>query len=358
MPFGQWHYPFENEDVFEKRFPADFISEAIDQTRGWFYSLLAVATLIRGQNSYQNVVCLGHIVDTNGRKMSKSLGNVIDPWSVLDAQGADALRWYLLTGGTPWSARRLSSDIIEEALRKHLLTLWNTYSFWVTYASLEDFDPTATDIPVSERSEMDRWILAELNDTVREATDSLDRFDATRGGQRIERFVDDLSNWYVRRSRRRFWRSGEDADTQAAFLTLWECLVAITQITAPYTPFIADEIYTNLMSRSPGSPASVHLTDWPEVLAEREDDELRASMALVRKLVGLGRAARTEAKIRVRQPLARALVVMPAGDARHLETLRSLVAEELNVKDVEVADRLEELVSYSVKPNFRALGPR
>jgi isoleucyl-tRNA synthetase len=358
MPFGQWHYPFENEDVFEKRFPADFISEAIDQTRGWFYSLLAVATLIRGHNSYRNVVCLGHIVDASGRKMSKSLGNVIDPWSVLNAQGADALRWYLLTGGTPWSPRRVGPEIIEDTLRKHLLTLWNTYSFWVTYASLEDFDPGAVDIPVSARSEMDRWILAELNDTVRVATDALERFDATRGGQRIERFVDDLSNWYVRRSRRRFWRSGEDADTQAAFLTLWECLVAVAQITAPYTPFIADEIYTNIMSRTEEAPASVHLTDWPETFAERDDDELRARMALVRRLVGLGRAARTDAKVRVRQPLARALVVMPSSDASRLEGLRTLVAEELNVKEVEIADRLEELVTYSVKPNFRALGPR
>jgi isoleucyl-tRNA synthetase len=358
MPFGQWHYPFENEDRFETRFPADFISEAIDQTRGWFYSLLAVATLIRGTNSYRNVVCLGHIVDATGRKMSKSLGNVIDPWSVLDAQGADALRWYLLTGGTPWSPRRLSPEIIEETLRKHLLTLWNTYSFWVTYAALEDFDPGTVSIPVSERSEMDRWILAELNDTVRETTDALDRFDATRGGQRIERFVDDLSNWYVRRSRRRFWRSGEDADTQAAFLTLWECLVTVAQITAPYTPFVADEIYTNLMSRVDDAPTSVHLSDWPETHDERNDDELRFQMALVRKLVGLGRAARTEAKVRVRQPLARALVVMPVTETGHLETLRSLVAEELNVKEIEVAERLEELVTYSVKPNFRALGPR
>ena len=220
MPFAQWHYPFENEDLFEKRFPADFISEAIDQTRGWFYSLLAIATLVRGRNSYRNVVCLGHIVDSDGRKMSKSIGNVIDPWSILDVHGADALRWYLLTGGTPWSARRLSPEIIEESLRKYLLTLWNTYSFWVTYASLEGFDPTSISIPVAERSVMDRWILAELDDTMRIVADALESFDATAGGQRLDRFVDDLSNWYVRRSRRRFWRSGEDADTRAALSVL------------------------------------------------------------------------------------------------------------------------------------------
>ncbi|MGH2807015.1 MAG: isoleucine--tRNA ligase, partial [Actinomycetota bacterium] len=222
MPFGQWHYPFENEDVFDRRFPADFISEAIDQTRGWFYSLLAVATLVRGHNSYQNVVCLGHIIDAEGRKMSKSLGNVIDPWTVVNAHGADALRWYMLSVGTPWSARRVSPDLIEEQLRKYLLTMWNTYSFLVTYASLEDFDPAAVAIPVAERSEMDRWILAELDSTVRDVTAGLENFDTAVGGKRLDRFVDDLSNWYVRRSRRRFWRSSADADTKAAFLTLWE----------------------------------------------------------------------------------------------------------------------------------------
>ncbi|HEX2051065.1 MAG TPA: isoleucine--tRNA ligase [Actinomycetota bacterium] len=358
MPFAQWHYPFENEDVFERRFPADFISEAIDQTRGWFYSLLAIATLVRGQSSYRNVVCLGLLLDGEGRKMSKSLGNIVDPWTVFDAQGADPLRWYMLTAGTPWSARRVSLDIVEEALRKYLLTLWNTYSFWVTYASLEGYEPGTSDVPVSERGEMDRWILAELYDTVRESTGALEAFDATRAGRRIERFVDDLSNWYVRRSRRRFWRSGHDADTRAAFATLWECLVAVAKLTAPFTPFVADEIYTNLTGPLDDAPPSVHLASWPEVGNDRADDGLRRRMALARKLVTLGRAARTDAKVRVRQPLRRALVVMPAADAELLSGLEPLVAEELNVKDVEVARGLEELVSYEVKPNFKALGPR
>jgi isoleucyl-tRNA synthetase len=358
MPFAQWHYPFENEDLFEKRFPADFISEAIDQTRGWFYSLLAISTLVRGTSSYKTVVCLGHIVDADGRKMSKSVGNVIDPWSVLDVQGADALRWYILTGGTPWSARRLSAEIIEESLRKFLLTLWNTYSFWVTYAELERFDPHAADIPLNERSEMDRWILAELDDTIEEVTESLEDFDATRAGKRLDRLVDDLSNWYVRRSRRRFWRSGEDQDTRAAFLTLWECLVAIAQMGAPFTPFVADELFTNLTGTDPEAKDSVHLADWPQRMKGAADDDLRRRMGLVRRLVGLGRAARTEAKVRVRQPLARALVVMPAAEAPDLEGLEGLVAEELNVKTVEVAHGLEELVTYTVKPNFKVLGPR
>jgi isoleucyl-tRNA synthetase len=358
MPFGQWHYPFEDQDVFAKRFPADFISEAIDQTRGWFYSLLAVSTLIEGTSSYRNCVCLGHIVDAEGRKMSKSLGNVIDPWKLLDTQGADALRWYLLTGGSPWSSRRLSIEIIEEYLRKYILTLWNTYAFWVTYASLESFDPTGMNVPVSERPEIDRWILAELDDTIRIATEALDRFDSTTAGKRIEKFVDDLSNWYVRRSRRRFWRSSEDADTRVAFLTLWEALTTVARLSAPFTPFVSEEIFRNLTRPEGSAPDSVHLADWPEPDDSRRDDALRGRMRLVRRLVGLGRSARTDAKTRVRQPLRRALVVIPAAESANLEGLEQLVAEELNVKSVEEIGALEELVSYTVKPNFRTLGPR
>jgi len=358
MPFAQWHYPFENEEVFERRFPAHFISEAIDQTRGWFYSLMAISTLVRGQSSYRNVVVLGLIVDEEGRKMSKSLGNVLDPWTILDSQGADALRWYLLTGGTPWSARRISEAIVRETLRRYLLTLWNTYSFWVQYALLESFDPGRESVPLSQRSALDRWILAELDDTVRLVTDSLERFDATTGGRRIDRFVDDLSNWYVRRSRRRFWRSVAEADTRGAFVTLWECLVTVAKLTAPYTPFIADELYTNLTGPDPSAPDSVHLTDWPAPDDARRDDDLRRRMVLVRRLVAVGRAARTEAGVRVRQPLQRALVVLPAADAAALDGLEGLIAEELNVRAVEPARGLEELVSYEIKPNFKALGPR
>ena len=358
MPFAQWHYPFENADVFDRRFPAHFISEGIDQTRGWFYSLLAISTLLRGQTSFRNCVVLGLLLDAEGRKMSKSLGNVLEPWSVIDVQGADAVRWYLLTGGTPWSARRLSVEIIQEALRKYLLTLWNTYSFWITYASLEGFDPTQEEIAVEQRAEMDRWVLAELDDTVREVTESLDNFDAARAGRRLDRFVDDLSNWYVRRGRRRFWRSKEDADTRAAFLTLWECLVTVAKLTAPFTPFVADEIFSNLASVDGGEPDSVHLADWPRRRAGDSDDALRGRMAAVRKLVALGRAARTEAKVRVRQPLARALLVVPASEAEDVSQLDGLVADELNVKSLEVSKGLDELVSYSVKPNFKALGPR
>jgi isoleucyl-tRNA synthetase len=357
MPFAQWHYPFENNDLFERRFPADFISEAIDQTRGWFYSLLAIATLVRGRNSYKNVVCLGHIVDAEGRKMSKSIGNVIDPWTVVSDQGADALRWYMLAGGTPWSARRISNEIIQESLRKYLLTLWNTYSFWVTYASLENFDPNAHRIPIADRHVLDRWILAELDDTVRRVTESLESFDPARAGRRLDRFVDDLSNWYVRRSRRRFWKSSAEGG-RAAFLTLWECLEHIARLTAPFTPFVADEIYVNLHATDGRADDSVHLADWPAPDGARSDDALRAGMALARKLVTLGRAARTDARVRVRQPLKRAMLVMPRGEVSRLAGLEDLVAEELNVKEVAHARGLEQLVTYSVKPNFKELGPR
>ena len=361
MPFAQWHYPFENQEVFERRYPADFISEAIDQTRGWFYSLLAIGTMLRGQSSFDNVVCLGLLVDTEGRKMSKSLGNDVDPWAPINEFGADATRWLLLTGGSPWQARRIGVHMIQESLRKYLMTLWNTYSFWVTYATLEDFDPTGLEIDVVDRSEMDRWVLAELDDTVRTVTDSLEEFDPIRSGRRIERFVDDLSNWYVRRSRRRFWNTstGDDgSDTQAAFLTLWECLSTVARLTAPFTPFIADEMYTNLTMPDDTAHDSVHLAGWPEPDDARANDELRARMALARKITTLGRSARTDAKVRVRQPLARALVVLPSSEVGRLEDLRSLVAEELNVKSVEVASGLEELVDYTLKPNFKTLGPR
>ena len=358
MPFAQWHYPFENEDVFERRFPADFISEGIDQTRGWFYSLLAVATAVRGRNSYRNVVCLGLIVDAEGRKMSKSLGNVLDPWDIVEEHGADALRWHMFTNGTPWSARRVSGEILQETLRRHVLTLWNTYSFWVMYASLESFRPAEERIPEEQRSEMDRWILAELDDTVRIVTQSLESFDTTTGGRRLERFVDDLSNWYVRRSRRRFWKSKQEADTRAALLTLWECLVTTAKLLAPYMPFLSDELYVNLTGTESSAADSVHLEDWPEPHPERRNDVLRRRMAVVRRIVTLGRAARTEAGVRVRQPLARAIVVIPRADAELARGLEDVICDELNVKALEPATALEELVSYSVKPNFKALGPR
>jgi len=358
MPFAQWGYPHQNEEIFRRRFPADFIAEALDQTRGWFYSLMAVSTLLFGQSSYREVLCLGLIVDEEGRKMSKSVGNVLDPWVVLDSQGADALRWYLFTSGSPWTNRRLGPTAVDEFLRRYLLTLWNTYSFFVTYAMLDGFDPAAGRVPVSERPELDRWVIAELHNTIREVTDALENYDALAGGRRLDAFVDDLSNWYVRRSRRRFWRSGslgesESTDKASAYATLHECLVTIARLTAPFTPFLAEAMFTNLTGAE-----SVHLDTWPTSDEALIDQGLIDRMRLARQLVALGRAARAKAKVKTRQPLPRALAVVPAAERAEVGDMARLVAEELNVKSLELVDSLEQLVHYTIKPNFRALGPR
>jgi isoleucyl-tRNA synthetase len=356
MPFAQWGYPHQGREAFERAFPADFISEAIDQTRGWFYSLLAVSTLLFDQSPYRSVVVLGHIVDRDGRKMSKSLGNVLDPFELLDRYGADPLRWFMLAGGSPWVSRRLAPEVLEEVTRSFFLTLWNTYGFFSLYAGLSGFDPAA---PASAApSALDRWILAELADTVREVTERLEAYDPAISGRRLTTFVDDLSNWYVRLSRRRFWR-GAGEDSEAAFRTLWTCLKTLSLLLAPYTPFLAERLWQGLVvSVDPGAPDSVHLADWPEPDSAADDPELRGAMAEVRRLVGLGRQARTDAKVKVRQPLARALVTVPAERRDAVVGLLDLVAAELNVKRVGFASGEDGLVAYRLVPNFRALGPR
>jgi len=346
MPAAQFHYPFENQDEFEKRFPADFICEAIDQTRGWFYSLLAVNTLVFDQTPYRNVVCLAHIVDKDGQKMSKSKGNVIDPWTILDAKGADALRWYFFSAGSPWTARRVFLEGIDESTRRFLLTLWNTYSFFVTYANLDSFDPAHA---IRSDHVLDQWVQSRLHGTMRDVTDSLENFDSLRAAQALESFVDDLSNWYVRRSRTRFWNSEQSA---AALSTLHECLVAVSLMLAPFCPFISDEIYRNLTGHD-----SVHLADWPVYDDLAIDPMLEAQMATARTLTSLGRAARTEAKVKVRQPLAKALVLVPSGEGLP-EAAAQEIADELNVKALEGITSLEGLLEYSVVPNFKRLGPR
>jgi isoleucyl-tRNA synthetase len=356
MPFAQWAYPQQGREAFERAFPADFISEAIDQTRGWFYSLLAVSTLLFDQSPYRSVVVLGHIVDRDGRKMSKSLGNVLDPFELLDRYGADPLRWFMLAGGSPWVSRRLAPEVLEEVTRSFFLTLWNTYGFFGLYAGLSGFDPTARSHAAP--SALDRWILAELADTVREVTERLEAYDPAISGRRLTTFVDDLSNWYVRLSRRRFWR-GAGEDSEAAFRTLWTCLKTLSLLLAPYTPFLAERLWQGLVvSVDPGAPDSVHLADWPEPDGAADDPELRAAMAEVRRLVGLGRQARTDAKVKVRQPLARALVTVPAERREAVAGLLDLVAAELNVKRVGFASGENGLVAYRLVPNFRALGPR
>ncbi|MGZ8582036.1 MAG: class I tRNA ligase family protein, partial [Actinomycetota bacterium] len=361
MPFAQWGYHPDlgrGIEEFERHFPADFISEAIDQTRGWFYTLMAEGVLHFDASAYRNVVCLGHIVAADGRKMSKSLGNMFDPWEALDRQGADALRWFMITNGSPWASRRIGHEVLDDVLRQFLLTLRHVHAFFVTYATADGFDPTSPAPPVADRPLLDRWVLSQLARTVGTARDGLDAYDATGAGRRIERFVDDLSNWYVRRSRRRFWNPGGEVtdDASAAFHTLYECLVTVSSLLAPFTPFIADAMWRNLAAGRAGRPESVHLGDYPEVDEAAIDDGLDAAMEAARTIVGLGRTVRTETKTRVRQPLSEAVVHLP-GSLEGLEPLLDLVADELNVHRVVFAESAGSFGRWHAKPNFRALGP-
>jgi isoleucyl-tRNA synthetase len=363
MPFAQWGYHPDlgrGVEEFEAAFPADFISEAIDQTRGWFYTLMAEGVLHFDASTYRNVVCLGHIVDEDGRKMSKSLGNVFDPWDALDRQGADALRWWMLTNGSPWEPRRIGHAILDENVRQLLLPLWNVYAFFVTYANASGWDPATSAAPTTpDRPLMDRWIASRLAGTVREAREQLEAYDATGAGRRIQALLDDLSAWYVRRCRRRFWNpSGEGgADADAAFATLHECLVTVSQLLAPFTPFVAEELWRNLAAGRDGRPDSVHLSDFPSVHEAAVDPGLNEAMAAARQLVELGRRVRVETKMRTRQPLLEA-VVHTGGRRGELDELLDVVAEELNVKRVRVADSAEAFGRWRAKVNFRVLGPR
>ena len=365
MPFAQWGYHPELGRGIERFDPdhpaADFISEAIDQTRGWFYTLMAESVLLFDATAYEAVVCLGLLVDGQGRKMSKSLGNTIDAFEVMDRQGADALRWYLLTGGSPWSPRRVSMEAFDDVVRGFLLPLWNVYAFFVTYANASGFDPSDADadVPVAERPVLDRWILSRLARTIETCNAELSRYDATSAGRRIALVLDDLSNWYVRRARRRFWDpdgSGGD-DTRAAFLTLHDCLVTLAQLLAPFTPFVSEELWRNLRAGRDGAPDSVHLSDYPVDRPDARDLELDGSMARIRAIVELGRRVRTETKVRVRQPLQEA-VVHSSDPHEPLEQLLWLVAEELNVKRVVFEDPSTRRGRWRAKPNFRVLGPR
>ncbi len=354
MPTAAIHYPFENVEKLESRFPADFICEAIDQTRGWFYSLLAVNTLVFDRAPYRNVVCLALLLDQDGQKMSKSRGNVTDPWSVLEDRGADALRWNFVSASSPWMPKRLSLESIDETTNRFLLTLWNTYAFFVTYSNLDGWAPGATpDAPDaggrSDAHVLDRWIRSRLHSTVEEVGDTLEHFDALRGAQALELFVDDLSNWYVRRSRSRFWNAN-DTDAHAV---LHECLLLVTQMLAPFCPFLSDAMYQDLSQTS----ESVHLSDWPTVDEAARDASLERDMALARQVVSLGLAARTEVRLKVRQPLARALVLLP-GATSIPESVQAEIADALNVKQLETVASLEGLLDYTVVPNFRRLGPK
>lgn len=350
MPFAQWGAPHRNQAAFEAAFPAQYICEAIDQTRGWFYSLMAEGVLLFDQPAYETVLCLGLILDADGRRMSKHLGNIVDPFELFDRHGADAVRWLMLAGGSPWVDRRLSPEALAEVVRRLLLTLWHTASFFSLYAHAAHWLPPVT-LPVGDRPLLDRWILADLQNTVAEVDAALETFDPAAAGRRIASFVDGLSNWYVRRSRRRFWRGDP-----AALTTLHECLETLVRLMAPFTPFLTDHLWQQLVvAVNPDAPDSVHLAAWPVADPQRADGELLEQMALVRRIVDAGRATRASAGLRTRQPLARAMVVAP-GFAELPAELRDLIADELNVMTVE--PQREELVDVAVKPNFRALGAR
>jgi isoleucyl-tRNA synthetase len=350
MPVAQFHYPFENQEQFNKSFPADYISEAVDQTRGWFYTLHALSTLLFQRPCFRNVICLGHIVDAQGEKMSKAKGNVVDPWKIINNQGADALRWYMLTSSPPGNVKRFSADQVTEVMRRFLSTLWNTYSFLVIYANIDHFDPSKAEIP-QDSSDLDRWIISELNQLTLQVSEALDNYDPTEAGRRIEEFVDQLSNWYVRRSRRRFWRSENDADKQAAYFTLYDCLVTLSKLLAPLTPFIAEEIYQNLVrSVYPEAEESVHLCDFPVADQSKIDNLLATDTQLAIKVCSLGRAARNKAGIKVRQPLAKVVIkTRSRGEREGLERLASQILEELNVKGMEFA---EQEVDLTTKPGY------
>jgi isoleucyl-tRNA synthetase len=358
MPVAQWHYPFENQDEFAHQFPADFICEAVDQTRGWFYTLHAISTLLFDSVSYKNVICLGLILDGEGKKMSKHRGNVVNPWDVLNEYGADAMRWYLYTASPPGQERRFSMELVGEVVRSFTLTLWNTYSFFVTYANLDHWKPDAEVTP--QYSALDRWLRSSLHALVRDVTQAMETYDVLGATRPVTQFVDQLSNWWLRRSRRRFWKSDADADKQAAYATLYEALVTLSRLLAPTMPFMAEELYQNLVrSISENAPLSVHLDSWPAYQVELVDDKLNAEMALVMRLASLGHAARNKANRKVRQPLAEAaFAVGNREEMAALERFGDLLADELNVKRVRALNAAGEAVSYRLNPLPKQLGQK
>ncbi|MFD0428812.1 class I tRNA ligase family protein [Streptomyces zhihengii] len=354
MPFAQWGYPYKNKDVFEKRYPAQFISEAIDQTRGWFYTLMAVGTLVFDKSSYENVVCLGHILAEDGRKMSKHLGNILQPIPLMDQHGADAVRWFMAAGGSPWAARRVGHGTIQEVVRKTLLTYWNTVAFQALYARTSGWAPSAADPAPADRTVLDRWLLSELHALVDQVTSALEAYDTQRAGKLLSAFVDDLSNWYVRRSRRRFWQGDK-----AALRTLHDVVETVTRLMAPLTPFITERVWQDLVVPvTPDAPESVHLSSWPVADLDAIDPALSQQMVLVRRLVELGRATRAESGVKTRQPLSRALVAVSGFETLSPE-LHAQITEELNVSSLASLSEVGgSLVDTTAKANFRALGKR
>ena len=357
MPFAQFHYPFENKELFEKNFPADFISEAVDQTRGWFYTLLAVSTLIFDKAPFKNCIVLGHVNDKDGQKMSKHKGNVVDPWTVLDKQGADAVRWYFYTSSAPWLPSRFYADAVSEAQRRFMGTLWNTYAFFVLYADIDKFDPTGINLKDCALTVMDKWILSELNSLIKFVDEGLDKYQITETARKIEEFVDVLSNWYVRRCRERYWGSEMTEDKKAAYMTLDHVLVTLSRLLAPYVPFMAESIYQNLVkSVDKNAPESVHLTTFPVCDESMIDVKLEKDMEKLMDVVVLGRSARNSANIKNRQPLSQLFIVSDGEEFS--KELTDILADELNVKQVKYAKDASAFAGYELKPQMRTVGPK
>ena len=355
MPFAQWHYPFENKDKFERRYPANFISEAIDQTRGWFYTLSAIAACLFDSPAFLNCIVLGHVQDKEGRKMSKHIGNVVDPWVLLDNQGADAVRWYFYTSSMPWLPNRFSAEAVSESQRKYMGTFWNTYAFYILYADIDNFDPTRHKLVRDNLTPMDRWILSRLNTLVGHVEAYLDDLKMTEAGREMQDFMDDLSNWYVRRCRERYWGKDMTADKEAAYMTLYTVLKTMALISAPFTPFMSETMYQNMVRTvDKDAPESIHLCDWPKKDESFIDPELEANMAAVLDIVVLGRSARNAANIKNRQPVASMYVQGKALPDMYV----SIIADELNVKEVKFVDDASSFISYRVKPQLKTLGPR
>ena len=356
MPFAQWHYPFENKEIFDERSPADFISEAVDQTRGWFYSLLAISTLLFDNASYKNVIVLGHVQDKDGKKMSKSKGNAVDPMDALRKHGADAIRWYFYENSAPWLPNRFHDDAVQEGQRKFMGTLWNTYAFYVLYANIDNFDATKYELEYDKLSVMDKWLLSRLNTLIKAVDNNLANYKVTETAKVLQDFVDELSNWYVRRSRERFWGKDMNQDKINAYMTLYTALTTVVKLAAPMVPFITESIYRNLVcSVDDKAPISVHLCDFPVANEAFIDTELEAEMELVLEIVVLGRAARNASNIKNRQPIGNMYV---KADRQLDDFFKEIVASELNLKAVSFKDDMEEYLSYSFKPQFKVLGPK
>ena len=354
MPFAQHHYPFENKELFEQQFPADFISEAVDQTRGWFYSLLAISTLIFNKAPYKNVIVLGHVQDENGQKMSKSKGNAVDPFDALQTYGADAIRWYFYINSAPWLPNRFHGKAVIEGQRRFMGTLWNTYAFFVLYANIDNFDATKYTLEYDKLPVMDKWLLSKLNSLIKEVDDDLGNYRIPEAARALEEFVDDMSNWYVRRSRERFWAKGMEQDKINAYMTLYTALVTVAKVAAPMIPFMTEDIYQNLVrSLDKEAPESIHLCDFPVANEAHIDKDLEAKMEEVLKVVVLGRAARNTANIKNRQPIGRMFV---KAETALPEFYQEIIQDELNVKKVEFTDDVRAFTSYSFKPQLRTVG--